>query len=134
MFEKAARLKLRFDSPKGQLTVEDLWDLPLTVGQLGGASLDNIAKALNRKIKETAEESFVIKDAKSVNFLNTYTQLRFDIVKHIIDVRLAENDVAAAAHAKKIQKQKILGILAQKKDEQLQGASVEDLEKMLEAL
>ena len=30
MFTKASRLKLRFQSPAGLLSSEDLWDLPLT--------------------------------------------------------------------------------------------------------
>jgi hypothetical protein len=30
LFQKATRAKLRFETPKGLLSVEDLWDLPLT--------------------------------------------------------------------------------------------------------
>ena len=30
IFEQAARQAFRFESPKGFLTVEDLWNLPLT--------------------------------------------------------------------------------------------------------
>ena len=29
MFEKATRLKLRFDTPHGMLVLEDLWEIPL---------------------------------------------------------------------------------------------------------
>ena len=84
MFEKASRLKLRFDTPKGMITTEDVWDLPLT--SRNGASLDNLAKDLNRTIKETEEESFVAdKSAR-----NTVLELKFDIVKHIIEVKKAE--------------------------------------------
>ena len=64
MFEKAARLKLRFDTSKGLVTVEDLFDLPLTVRN-GGASLDNIAKGIARLIRETETESFVLTTTKA---------------------------------------------------------------------
>jgi len=57
MFEKASRSKLRFMSTKGLLTVEDLWDIPLT--SKNGVSLDDIAKSLHKQIKESEETSFV---------------------------------------------------------------------------
>jgi hypothetical protein len=129
MFEKTTRLKLRFDSPKGQLSVEELWDLPLTARN-GGASLDNIARAASRTLKETAEESFVVKTAKSDAIL----QLRFDVVKHIIDVKIAEAEATAAAADKREKKQKLLALIADKQDEQLKGTSLEDLQKMVDAL
>lgn len=53
LFELATRQKLRFASPKGLLTVEDLWDLPMT----GNTSLDSVSKLANRDVKVSAEES-----------------------------------------------------------------------------
>ena len=58
MFEKATRRKLRFTSAAGLLSTEDLWDLPLT-SATGKANLDDIAKALNRRLKDAEEVSFV---------------------------------------------------------------------------
>ena len=129
MFEQAARLKVRFDSPKGLLSVEELWELPLTVRN-GGASLDNIAKGLNRQIKETDTESFVVKAPKA----DAVLKLKFEIVIHIISVRMAEAAVAEAAAEKAKQKDKILAVIARKQDEKLEGASLEDLQKMVSEL
>jgi hypothetical protein len=129
MFERATRLNLRFDSSMGPLMIEDLWSLPLTSGTRK-ANLDDIAKAQFALLKSDANVSFVEPTRKS----NDIDQLKFDIVKHIIDVRLAENALAAAAKANREKKQLILGIIAQKENETLLGASLDDLKKMAEAL
>ena len=50
MFEQAARLKLRFAvGARVNLTVENLWDLPLT--NVKGEDLDHIAIELQEKLK-----------------------------------------------------------------------------------
>lgn len=78
IFEKASRIKLVIKASNGVLKVEDLWDLSLE-------ALDAIAKSLNKQIKDGTEESYI----KAKTETNTLLQLRFDIVKHIIDVKLA---------------------------------------------
>lgn len=129
MFEKASRMKLRFDTPKGQLSAEDLWDLPLT-STTGKANLDEIAKTLFRKLKDEGEVSFV-NPAKTGD---KTVQLQFDIVKHVIEIRIAERDAAELARVNKEKKQLILGIIAQKENEQLATTSLDDLRKMIETM
>ena len=130
MFEKASRQKLRFTTPQGALSVEDLWDLPLTTNNSNRASLDDIAKSIFRKMKEDDIESFVVKTSKS----NETIQLAFDIVKYIIEVRLAEADAAEVTRKNKEKKQQILALIAQKENETLAGQSLEDLRAMAETL
>lgn len=130
MFEQATRAKLRFESPKGLLSVEDLWDLPLQTTRPNTASLDNIAIALNRELKDTATVSFVDDAPKA----NTDLQLRFDIVKHIIDVRKAENAAALAQRERAATKQRILEIINRKQDQALENATIEELQEKLATL
>ena len=85
MYEKALRMKLRFETPQGPLTVEDLWDLPLQTTRANRASLDDVARGLHLQLKSGADISFVDTAKKS----DPTAQLKFDIAKHIIDVRLA---------------------------------------------
>jgi hypothetical protein len=129
MFETASRLKLRFDTSKGQLAVEDLWDLPLT-SNTGKANLDDVARGLHRQLKNGDDVSFVERSQKS----DEMVQLKFDIVKHVIDVRLAENDAAALARSNKEKKQQIQAIIAQKENESLMGASLEELKRIADSL
>ena len=129
MFEKASRIKLRFVTTKGGVTVEDLWDLPL-ISRKGNFSLDDLAKRLNKEVKENGEESFVVRR----NTANTLLDLKFEIVKHIIKVRLDELEQKENAAAQRVKKQRILEIIAGKEDEELAGKSVDDLRKMVEDL
>ena len=128
LFEKATKKKVRFTTTRGVVSVEDLWDMPLT--HQSGFSLDDLAKHYNRQLKNVEEESFV--EEKTVG--NTLLELKFDIVKHIIKAKIKTKNTAEKAAETKATKQKLMGILATKKDEELMSSSVEDIEKMLEKL
>lgn len=121
MFIKASREKMRFYY-KGVLTVEDLWDLPVT-------ELDKIYKNLNAKAKESAEES-LLSESTEDETLNT----QIEIIKYIVSVKLDERDKAKKAKERKEQKEKIMSIIASKQDESLQGKSIDELTKLLDEL
>ena len=127
MFQQASRLKLRFETTKGQLAVEDLWDLPLT--SQTKANLDDLARTLHQATKNESV-SFVNKATPA----NELDKLRFDIVLHIINTRLAENEAAATARTNREKKQQIMALIDQKQNEALGALSVEDLRKMVESL
>jgi hypothetical protein len=128
MFEKATRKKLRFESPIGALSVEDLWDIPLT--STSKTNLDDIARALYRQLKSSDDVSFVKTESKS----DETVQLKFDIVKHIIDVKVAEREAAQTASKNRERRQQILEIINRKENENLANSSIDELRKLAEAL
>lgn len=130
IFEQAARQKIRFESVLGLLCVEDLWDLPLTSLNSKRANLDDIARSLDFQLKSRPSISFV----NATGEVNAKTQLAFDVVLHIINVKIAEAKVAEQAHQNREKKQKIMAILEQKSDMRLAESSVEELEAMLNTL
>lgn len=123
MFEQATRQKLRISSSFGNLSVEDLWDLPLT-------KLNDIAKVLKRTLKDSEEDDFL--EERSIK--GTEDQLRFDIVLHVLNTKKAENKARLDAKEKKEQKNRLLEILARKQDAALENLSEEELLKKLESL
>ena len=127
LFEIATRKQYRFNSQVGALSVEDLWNLPLTSTR--SASLDAVAKELYSQLKEETV-SFVTPSVSD----NTVVQQKFDIVKYIIDVKVAERDAAKLASDNAAKKQKILSLIAQKQDEQLSGSSLEELQALANSL
>lgn len=122
MFEKASRLKLGFTTSVGLIVVEDLWDLPLTSAG-GRVNLDDIARSLHKELKNDDDVSFVVTERKS----DETTQLKFDIVKHVIDVKIAEAKADAEAKAGAVKKQRILSILADRADNDLKNKPTEEL-------
>lgn len=129
LFEKATRKQLRFNTPVGQLSTEDMWALPLTSSK-SRPNLDDVARDLHKQLKNGDDVSFVHEDRKS----DETTQLKFDIVKHIIDVKLEEKKRADEARANAERKQKILSIIADREDEQLKSMSMDELKTAVLAL
>lgn len=119
MFEFAVRNKLRFPY-KGMVSVEDLWDLSVT-------ELDKVFKALNAQKKQSDEESLLTTKTKEDEIL----MVQIEIVKYIVHVKQAEKAAREKEAENKAKKQKIMAIIADKEDEALKTASVEDLQKML---
>lgn len=132
MFEQASRIKLRFDSPRGMLTVEDLWDLPLTSSG-NRANLDAIAIDLYQQTRSTADVvSFVSSSKEDIG--KAELALKFEIIKYIISVRVAERDELKAAAERKEKKARLLELIARKEDETLAGKSIDELRAMVESL
>lgn len=132
IFEQASRERIRFQTQVGAVSVEDLWDLPLS-SKTNKPNLDDIAKGLYKELKNTEDAvSFVNKPATSSK--TNRTQLMFDIVMHIINVRLEENAVAEKTRETAEKRQKIMEILADREENTLKTASTEDLNKMLDEL
>jgi hypothetical protein len=129
IFERAARDKLRFDTKAGFISAEDLFDLPLQ-SKTGKVNLDDIARGLHKKLRNGDDVSFVDAERKS----DETVQLSFDIVKHVIDAKLAENRAENEKRARAEKKQRILAIMADKQDESLKGKSLDELQAELATL
>lgn len=121
LFATATRNKVRFVSVKGLLSTEDLWTLTLE-------QLNTIAIELNKERNET-EVSF-INSTKT----NELLQLKFDVVKFIIDVKLAEKEEKKLKAEKLVKKNQLLELINNKENEKLQSLSLDELKKQLEQL
>ena len=122
MFEVATREKFRFPF-RGMVSVEDLWDL--SVG-----NLDLIFKTLNAELKQAKEESLL--DTKTQK--DTELDIKINIIKHIVNIKLAEEEDRKNAKDKKEKKQRLMEILASKENEELETKSREEIQKMIEEL
>ena len=130
IFEKASRLKLRFEAQRGLLQVEDLWGLPLT--SKSGPSLDSIGSALLKDLRNEQEESLVV--SKVETKVVTENRLRLEIIKHIIQVRQAEIARQEEYQVVLEKRKKLDSLIAMKKDQELSSLSLEELQKQRDSL
>ena len=129
IFEQASKKKIRFSSNRGDLTVEQLWDMPLQ--SKSGFDLDTIAKEVNRGIKASSEESFVTTKASSAT---TTLELQLEVLKHIIAVKIEAAAVAAKRTENEARRAKLIEALENKQNSELNNMSSEDILKELEKL
>ena len=129
IFEQATRRAIRFESTKGDLSVEQLWDLPLQ--SRNQFDLDTIAKTVNRQLNAVTEESFV---SVRENPAKETLSLKLEIVKHIISVKLQEAEEARNRANKASEKEKLLRLLDEKQNEALRALTPEEIQERLKAL
>lgn len=122
LFELATRCKYRFPY-RGQITIEDLWDLHL-------ADLDSVFKALNAEVKKASEESLLKLKTKEDEELSD----KIAIVRYIVSVKLEEQKIRENEKVNKERKQKLLAIKARREEAALENISDEQLNEMINEL
>ena len=132
IFEQATRKKLRFASDRGQLSVEQVWDLPPVSKVDTALTLDKLARSAYQELKNFAEESFVA--VPKENPQRELADLRFKVVKHIIDVKLLEESEKKMAAARRQEKEKIMEALERREQADLQNMSRDELLAKLRSL
>jgi len=125
MFEQASKEKLKFNSSRGQITVEDLWDLPLK-SVTNKPNLNDVAKSISKELKRDEEESFV----DDVTEHDKISELKLEIVKHIISVKKDENSRKLKLKEIEDESFRISQLLIKRKEENLNSKTEEDLVKM----
>lgn len=120
IYKEASKLKLRFETTKGLLSVEQLWGLSLV-------ELDALAVSLEEAYKNSKSKSFLDKKTEKDKII----KLRFDIALDVLNTKVDEKEAAKKEAEDKEHNQKILSIIKEKQDEALKGKSIKELEKML---
>ena len=122
MYKQASRVKLRFNTSVGILTVEQLWKADTEVV----ISLEEDLQQQLEQVGKTSRRNSKVK-TKEVEEL----ELRLSIVSDVLDTKEKEGKELQSAGEVKQHNQKILSLIAEKQEEGLKNMSVEDLEKLL---
>ena len=123
MYKEASKMKLRFVTVKGNLSVEDLWDLSLT-------ALDKMAVAIDEQISKNPKKSFISESTPE----DKVSKLKLDILKDIINTKLEEKAKKDSEKQKISERNKLLEILAKKEEASLENLSIEELKKKISEL
>lgn len=122
IYKEGVRLDVRFTTSKGSLNIQQLY-------QLSQTDLATAVKNQKKILKKDDEDGLSFLDEAST--VDKTEQLKFDILKDVYLTRKAENEERRTALANKEHRQKILQLIEQKKDGELQNKTLEELEAML---
>lgn len=121
-----AKNKVRFASPRGPLTVEDLFDLPLT----GAFSLDSISTIALAEQDAQPRKSLVVTSKAS----NKIVDAKIEVLKSIIEFKQEELEAKEKSALNKQRKAKLMDQLADIEKGEISKMSKEDVLKELASL
>lgn len=129
IYKRAAILKLRINTSRGPLAVEQLYDLKMTeLAKLCKEQLEVVKKS-----KGTDDEELAFLEGAEDGKENLEV-LKFDILKDVYLEKKHQKDQAAEDVQKKIDLEKLDEIIAKKQNAELESMSVEELMKKREEL
>ncbi|AGO47727.1 hypothetical protein Phi4:1_gp193 [Cellulophaga phage phi4:1] len=123
IFKQAAKEKLRFETSKGFVTVEQLFDLNIT-------ALTRIIKNLKKELSKDNDDELSFLDETSAP-VNKKVTLQFNIAKEVYLERKKENEDAAEALAKKEARQKAIEEKARRQEKAITTISDDELEAII---
>ena len=129
LFELATRKKYRFESSKGLLSVEQLWELPLTA--INSPSLNSVGKAVYSVLQNNEDTNFVDVVNTSVQRMNKVLNQKLEIVKEIIAYKQEQLIKQKKRIATLERNQQIMEIMDDKKNESMSKKSMKQLQAML---
>ena len=121
IFEQITRKGLTFSTVKGNISVQELWQLPLK-GR-NGFDLDTVSRDLLSKVKASSEESLV----ETVNNVDSDDELRLEVLKVVVNTLKTEQEARVNAEQARSHNEKIDQLIARKQEQELEGKSVEEL-------
>lgn len=117
IFLTASRSKLRFPSVIGQLTVEDLWDIPLTTASARKASIENIGAALVARQSELQGANFLTTTTPSPE--KAQVDLAVAILRKVAEIRQAENAEKTMAAARESERRRLDDLIRQREGQEM---------------
>lgn len=118
VFEWGTRNNVRFQVPeKGLVTIEDLWKINLQ-------KLADLEEELETVLNKSTRHRFKKANSKE----QTENQIKYDIVKYILDVRIEEINQREVQAETKQQLQMLLELKAKKQQESLENLPMEQID------
>lgn len=129
---KALEQKWRFPSKRGVLSLEDLFDLPLTKNN--GVNLDAVAIEINNQLQEKQGSTSFVESTVEKTAEITKLDTMLEIVKTIIKQRQEENKAKLQAAEIASKRKQLQTLIDQKQGEALASLSLEELQQQLDEL
>lgn len=127
MYKEASKQKLRVQTSRGPLSVEQLWELTLS-------ELDAVAVNLEEEYKKSGKKSYLVAKSKKDKTL----KLKFDIVLDILTSKVESEEKAKTAGETKRKLDRAIAIRAKviesKEEGDIADMSDKEFEKYLQTL
>jgi hypothetical protein len=130
IFLQGTKQGLRFDSPQGSLTIEDLWNIPLTTSRSNRASIEVLGASLLKTQRDLEGAGSILSTSTSTPEKRK-VDLQVAILRKVAEVRQLDNAAKVNAAKKREEKETLLQVIAER---ELKEASIEDLKKRAASL